>query len=113
MVMLATLEQTKLRLRADHGVEDEDLELAIAGASAAVLNYLKLPHDTYSDSSGEVPVNSSGTIGVPAEVVNAVLMLVGILSRDRDGQEMEKWQHGYLPMPVIALLYPLRDPSLA
>lgn len=106
MVMLVDVDQVKARLRFDHDSEDEDIELAIQGASEAVLNYLKVEHTVYDDSSG-TPVD------VPATVVNAVIMLVGIWKRDPSGTEMEKWEHGYLPRPVMALLYPLRDPALA
>lgn len=107
MVMLVELEQAKVRLRfPEQDFEDDDIELAIHGASAAVLTYLKVPHDNYDDSSGN-------TVDVPYVVINAVIMLVGIWKRDPSGVEMEKWQQGYLPAPVTALLYPLRDPSLA
>lgn len=112
--MLVSLTAAKERLRFDQDSEDDTLTLLIQGASAAVLNYLKVDHDTYNDSSGEVPFNSDGTTdAVPYEVQNAVLLLVGILSRDRDGTEMKDWEQGYLPRPVIALLYPLRDPALS
>lgn len=111
MVMLVGLDQAKARLRFDHDAEDADLTLMIEGASAAVLNYLK-GDQVFVDSFGEVESDSTGPI-VPPEIQNATLMLVGILSRDRDGQESEKWQQGYLPFPVIALLYPLRTPALS
>lgn len=106
MVMLVDLDTTKSRLRIDNDAEDDDLELLIKGASSAVLGYLNLALDHYDDSSGEVA-------DVPELVVNATVLLVGILYRDRDGEEMEKWDQGYLPRPVTALLYTLRDPALA
>lgn len=106
MVMLVDLDMAKERLRIDIDAEDDTLELLIQGASAAVLNYLKIDHDTYDDSNGDV-------VDVPAEVQNATLLLVGILSRDRAGIEMKDWELGFLPKPVIALLYPLRDPALS
>lgn len=106
MTKLVTLDELKARIRMDHDVEDDTLELLIEGASAAVLNYLKLEHDHYDDSSGEA-------VDVPAEVKNATLLLCGILSKDRDGTAMKDWEPGDLPAPVRALLYPLRDPALA
>lgn len=112
MVMLVTLDETKQRLRFDHDAEDDDLTSLIEGASAAVMNYLKKPQDHYVDSSGFVPVDSSGTVGVPAEVKIAVLYLVGVLARDRDGTSATDWEHGYLPRPVTSILYPLRDPAI-
>jgi hypothetical protein len=108
MVMLVELEQVKARLRFDHDEEDEDIELAIHGASAAVLNYLKVLHTVYDDSFGVVIQTD-----VPFEVQTAVIHLVGIWKRDPSGVEMEKWQQGYLPAPITAILYPLRDPALS
>ncbi|MEO8466249.1 MAG: head-tail connector protein [Gammaproteobacteria bacterium] len=112
MVMLVTLDEVKRRLQFNHDADDNDLMLIIEGASAAVLNYLKVPHTAYDDSSGEVPVDLNGT-DVPAEVKNAVIMLTGILKRDPSGVNMAEWERGYLPAPVLALLYPLRDPAMS
>lgn len=108
MVMLVELEQVKARLRFDNDAEDEDIELAIEGASGAVINYLNGGETLYRDSFGEVVLAD-----VPAVVTTAVIHLVGIWKRDPSGVEMEKWQQGYLPAPITAILYPLRDPALA
>ncbi|MFD2404904.1 hypothetical protein ACFSVK_02515 [Azorhizophilus paspali] len=32
---------------------------------------------------------------------------------DQDGEVPTQWGFGYLPRPVVALLYQLRDPALA
>ena len=122
MTMLVTLEDAKARLRIVHDAEDLDLELMIQQASAAVMNYLGRPLDYYtpevassSDSESEIPLSSSDgevAIPVPPEVELATLLLVGILARDRDGVEAKDWEHGYLPKPVMAFLYPLRDPVM-
>lgn len=106
MTMLVDLDLAKLRLRIDQDVEDDSVTLAIEGASGAVLNYLKVDQDTYTDSNGDV-------VDVPPEVQNATLCLAGILLRDPSGTEMKDWEMGYLPRPVMALLYPLRDPALS
>src|SRR5688500_4036680 len=98
MVMLVELEQVKARLRFDHDEEDEDIELAIQGASAAVLTYLRLAHTAYDDSFGVLV-----TADIPFEVQTAVVHLVGIWKRDPSGLEMEKWQAGYLPAPITAI----------
>jgi hypothetical protein len=78
------------------------------------MNYLGLAHDYYSTRTSSSDVSSDGSEGgiVPDEVQLAVLMMVGILARDRDGVEAKDWDHGYLPRPVTSLLYPLRDPAL-
>lgn len=108
MVMLVEVDEVKERLRFDHDLEDEDIERAIEDASAAVMAYLKVASTAYDDSFGTlVPAN------VPAQARTAVIHLVGIWKRDPSGVEMEKWQMGYLPAPITAILYPLRDPSLA
>lgn len=107
MVMLVDLDQVKGRLLFNDA-DDEDVELAIHSASACVMNYLHVEHDNYDDSSGDVDPDA-----VPFEVVQAVITLVGIWKRDPAGTEMDKWEPGYLPAPVTALLYPLRDPVLA
>lgn len=106
MTLLVTVEQFKARARIDHDIEDVDLGLLIEGASGAILDYLKLDPHHYDDSFGD-PVD------VEPQVQNAVLLLAGILSKDRDGTSMKDWEPGYLPAPVMALLYPLRDPALA
>jgi hypothetical protein len=108
MVMLVELEQVKHRIRFDHDEEDADIEFAINSASATVLNYLNLLPTAYDDSGGTLVAAS-----VPFEVQTAVVHLVGIWKRDPSGVEMDKWQQGYLPAPITAILYPLRDPALA
>lgn len=113
MVMLVTLNQASDQLRRDDCEDDGDLTLKIQAASQAVINYLKDGAD-FLDSDGEPEVDVNGEpMNVPANVQLAVLMLVGIMYRDRDGQEMEKWDLGYLPKPVVNLLYMNRSPAMA
>lgn len=115
MIELVTLEQAKSMLRVPYTREDDLIILLIRGASRMVLNYLRLDESAYLNSDGTMDI-SSATLGyeeVPEEVQSAVLYLVGVLSRDRDGAESEKWQAGYLPAPVVSMLYPLRDPASA
>jgi hypothetical protein len=100
MIDLCTLEQVKARIRVDGSDMDADLQDAIQGASAACIAYLKkCPWQETED--------------VPPNVQNACVMLVGIFIRDPDGADWSAWQMGYLPTPVTALLYPLRDPALS
>ena len=107
MIMLVSLAEAKARLKFDEPDEDDDLELAIQGASEAVWTYLKYgSDDAYEEDSSGVAQD------VPAVIVNAVLTLVGIWKRDPSGVDMKEWDRGYLPAPVVALLYPLRDPTL-
>ncbi len=124
-MMYVTLERTKAHLGMDHD-EDDSLILAyIAAASSAVKNYLKSasPYEFERDSNDD-PVldsngdpdyvrDSSGDKVVRFEIEAAVLLMVGHLYRDRDENPDGAFDRGYLPKPVTALLYPLRDPALA
>lgn len=111
---LVSLEQAKRHLRVDFDDEDNDIELKVHAASGAVLNYLKSGADVFLDSSGDVPEDSAGDpVGVPFEVQAAALLMLGYLYKDRDTNAGGEYEQGYLPKPVTALLYPLRDPAFA
>jgi hypothetical protein len=101
MPELVDLDQVKARLQYDHDADDDDLQALLEAASEMVLSYLKLDSDYYDGED------------VPGAVQTAVIMLVGILKRDPSMREANTWQPGYLPAPVTAILYPLRDPTLA
>ncbi len=120
MTMLVSLAQTKARLRFDTDAEDVDLTFMIEAASQMVMNYLKTDESFFAgseyDTDGTWPADTDGVlIGADSypEVQTATIYLAGVLKRDPDGVEMDKWQMGYLPFPVMAMLYPLRDPALA
>lgn len=125
MTDYVTLDEVKEHLRVDNDAEDADLMLKISAASRIVKNYLKSASpwsyeydsndDPVVDSNGDpvVALDSNGQPTPKYEVKIATLIVVGIWYRDRDGTEMEKWLQGYLPAPVTALLYPIRDPALA
>jgi hypothetical protein len=108
VTLLVSVAEAKERLRITTDAEDADIEALIHGASAAVMNYLGATEAAFADSDA----SSSDGLTVPLEVQLAVLILTGTLYRDREGVEAKDWEHGYLPKPVIALLYPLRDPAL-
>lgn len=112
MVMLVTLEEAKRQIQVDHTDQDAHITLLIHAASGAVLNYLKRDL-TDLDSDGELEVDSEGVVVMEYEVQLATLYLIGVMFRDRDGVDMGAWEQGYLPKPVTALLYPLRDPALS
>lgn len=129
-MMLVTLQEASDHLRRDTDYDDNDLTLKIHAASAAVMNYLKrdvLAYEPERDSSSEVVRDSNGW-PVPAldsngdptirfEVKAAVLLMLGELYKNREGEQAgeipTQWGYGYLPRPVVALLYPLRDPVVA
>lgn len=125
-MMLVTLQQAKDNLLIDFNTYDTDITLKISSASGMVLNYLKSRRNLYVllvdddgvpllDSQGGViyELDSQGARIVRDEVKHAVLILVGMFFRDRDGVEAKDWAPGFLPAPVTAILYPLRDPAIA
>lgn len=115
MILLVSLDQARAHVRSDTTADDADLTGKIAGASAAVLTYLKTP--AWADSSGLVPVDSSGVaFDVPDDVQMATLLLIGEFYRNRDADQNgpvdESYGFGFLPRPVVALLFPYRVPTI-
>lgn len=123
-MMYVTLDRAKRHLNVDHDMDDVLIEAYIGAASNAVKNYLKSasPYeverdsndDPILDSSGDpiYIVDSSGDKQVKYEVQAATLLQIGFLYKDRDENANDAYDMGYLPKPVTALLYALRDPAL-
>ena len=115
---LITVDQAKLQIRAGDEVDEDELQEMVDAASAMVLNYLKSasPYVQDVDSNGAPLVDSSDepvyTDTVRPEVMMATKILVGYLWRKRDENTDGEFDRGYLPMPVTAILFPLRDPAL-
>jgi hypothetical protein len=112
MNALVSLQSVKDNLRIDTDVEDVEIQRKIEGASTMILRYIQ-DMTMFQDSSGEIPQDSNGDPIVDADVQAATKLLVGIMYRDPDGAEMEKWLQGYLPFAVTAQIYHLRLPTLA
>ncbi|WP_447639575.1 head-tail connector protein [Pandoraea norimbergensis] len=111
-MMLVTLEQVKAHLRIVHSSDDDDLTGKIHAASALVVQYLKEGAMEFLDSSGSVEIDSAGDpVGVPDDVQVATLIMVGYLNKDRDEDPDRAYEMGYLPKPVMAMLYRKRDPA--
>lgn len=124
-MMYVTLARGKQHLNMDHNEDDTLITAYIGAASEAVKNYLKsaspfeVERDSNDnpilDSSGD-PVyvfDSSGDRVVKYVVQAATLLQLGFLYKDRDENADGAYDMGYLPKPVTALLYPLRDPALS
>lgn len=123
-MMYVTLPRAKQHLNMDHDQDDALIQAYISAASEAVKNYLKSasPYEIERDandnpildSSGDpvYAVDSSGDKTVRYAVQAATLLQVGFLYKDRDENANEAYDLGYLPKPVMALLYPLRSPAL-
>lgn len=97
-------------------IESEDWDGLIANmyipaASKAVIRYLKDKADAILDldSGGNMP---SGFM-VPEDVQMATIALIGYWFRSPDSDPDKEFERGFLPRPVTALLYPLRNPALA
>lgn len=120
-----TLEEAKWQLRIpETDIEDNAyIELLIGAASGAVKNYLKdfsayegernADDDYIVDSNFEPVIDDDSVTGkvVKPEVKHAVLLLVAEWYKNREGEGAE-YVHHVFPAPVLALLYPLRDPAL-
>ncbi len=114
-MMLVTVDETKPHLNVDYDASDELIEWYIKAASEAVLNYLKDTRYDFTDTSGEILQDSSGADLTPFVVKQAVVLLVDefFAHRGSDGGKEARWEMGYLPPNVMAVLYPLRDPAYA
>ena len=116
MAMLVTVEQviSRLRLDADTVYSDDysDIELIIKAASKAIIRRLgDFDEDVIEyDSDGEV-------VDVDEDVQLATLIFVAELYKNReakwDGDIDSKFGYGYLPRPVEALLFQIKDPVMA
>lgn len=121
---LITLAEAKAHLEMDHDDSDVMIGEMIHSASGAVLNYLKGAPigEPVRDEQGAVVLDTAGDVVyetdtggglvVRYEVKAAVKILLAEMFRIRDAED-RKWTPGYLPDPVVSLLYPLRNPALA
>lgn len=122
-MMYVTLARGKQHLNMDHDEDDTLIEAYIGAASEAVKNYLKSasPYEVERDSNDDpiydsagdptYVLDSSGDKVVKYAVQAATLLQLGFLYKDRDENSDRAYDMGYLPKPVTALLYPLRDPA--
>lgn len=107
--MLVTVDEAIEHLRLDPLGEDEtnpDLELKIGAASLAIIKYLGEGADFIDDEGEYAPED------VPEDIKAACLLLTGYLYRLRDEDRDNEFARGYLPRPVMSLLYPYRIPTL-
>ncbi|ARC37893.1 phage gp6-like head-tail connector protein [Paracoccus yeei] len=109
MAVLASLQEVRSALRIDSDDYDPTLALLIEAASGAVINYLKSSADQYLGPDGEVLPD----VVIPPTIKAATIFLVGHMMRNPDNDTEKAFTHGFLPYPVMSMLYPLRDPALA
>lgn len=97
MVALVELEDAKTRVRIDDSDSDEDVEAMIDQASDILIDYLKKPDHGWTAATA------------PPRIQAAVLLIVGRLYLDREGQ----LEGGILSETVKALVHRDRDPAIA
>ena len=95
---LVSIEEAKAHLYVYHDADDSLIQIYIEAASGSINKYLD---------------GADFTAGVPAELKQAALLLVGEFYKNReahqDGEIESGFGYGYLPRPVVALLYPYRQ----
>lgn len=94
-MQFATLAETKQALIIEHDDDDSSLTLMIEAASEAIADYLKV----------------TDLEPVPSRVRLATILLVNFLYQPT--RETDAFTGNNLPAPVLALLLPLRLPTLA
>lgn len=112
--LIVTIQEARDWLHLDDAETDATISRALSAASRAVVRYLKWQAGSILviDSPPNSPPDNLAN--VVDDVAMAVLILAGILLKERDGDEAgDFFDVGYLPKPVISLLYPLRDPTMA
>lgn len=113
MFMLVTVDHVRTALKLDSGESDTIIALYISAASRAVVRYLKGQAGTLLtiDSPPNSPPDDLSAVS--EDIQMATILLTGHFYNNPDGDPDHDWEQGYLPRPVTALLYPLRDPALA
>lgn len=113
---IVTLEDAKAHLRVDHDLDDADINFKLEQASAIVVDYLKMPEGSWDIGGSGISGSSGGSSGgglAPFQVKAAVLLVLGDLYKNREGEENKNEQAlGYLSPAVTSLLHRLRDPAL-
>ena len=112
--LIVTIQEARDWLKLDDGEPDAVISRALSAASRAVVRYLKWQAGSILiiDSPPNSPPDNLAN--VVDDVAMAVLILAGILLKERDGDpDGMFFDVGQLPKPVTALLYPMRDPTLA
>ena len=120
MTRLVTLDEAKMHLRVDQDTEDDDIDLKLEAASAAVLAYVGDSQYLFLDTGGdELDLEDTDQAGLRARHLcrQATLLVLGEFYRNREPAATDvmpdRFGYGYLPRSVVALLTPLRTPTIA
>ena len=122
MTRLVTLDEAKSHLNVTHEDQDALIEAYIEAASAAVLGHIGDSQYLFLDTSGDaidLEDTSADQDGLRALAISkvATLLMVGEFFRNREpaATDVVPDRFGYLYMPraVVAILAPLRTPTIA
>ena len=107
---LVTFRGAKAQINVDHDLDDDLIDGMRTRASGSVINYCKIDVGQswfdWVDLLGE-PIADN----VPPEVLAAVLLVIGAMYENRDGDVFRSPQA--LSQPVMDLLWRHRDPAMA
>ena len=107
MMNIVTLQEVKSHLRIDHDFDDADLQLKINAATAAVFDHVKSWVERFQGD--ETKLKQSPDF---YRVKDAILILIGIIDRDREGVDIALYPQGLLPYPVTCLLGSMHQPTI-
>jgi hypothetical protein len=123
MTDLVTLDEAKLHCRLDHDLDDDVMAIYISAASAAVLQYIGDTQYWFLDTGGDeidLVDTTADVAGARAKQVcrQATLLLVADFFSNREAKADDPFfastrGYGYFNRAVVALLYPLRNPTIA
>lgn len=107
---LVTFRAAKAQLNVDHDLDDDLINGMRIRASGAVIDYCKI--DVGESAFNWVDLYSEPIAdNVPGEVVAAVLLMIGAMYENRDGDVFRSPQP--ISQPVMDLLWRHRDPAMA
>lgn len=122
MTLLVTVDQAKAHLHVDNSADDDDIELKVSAASAAVLAYIGETQHLFLDTGGD-PIDLEDTTADQAGLralhiaQQATLLILADWFKNREPTASDvvdpRYGYAYLPRSVTALLYSLRDPTIA
>lgn len=108
MSVLVTIAEARAHLQVTHSDDDTYLSMAINAATSAIIRYLDGYEVHFLDTSGAIDRSQ-----VPQDIAWACLLLVGEFYRNReaeqDGQVEAAFGYGYLPRPVVSLLFDYKN----
>lgn len=101
---LVALPEVKAMLRILHDEDDYVLQMIISAASQSIATHLKQPN---------LLLVESPPVYIDPRIKIATIMLVGHIYRSPDRNVDNAFEFGFLPKPVTAILYNMRDPTIA